>query len=168
MEETPVDILPLNAAFALSKGRPVRYKGNLVYSAFNVDVLPTTRLRIDILKSRRPPEQVLQLIGDGCLLCIGQQSAKKGKVWISEWKKPIEITFKDVKSSAKLYVTNGTSDEIGQPINSWGNYGILIEVIREDQEWILRCCQGMMPSLPDFNMLVLNVFKSEVARLPIG
>jgi hypothetical protein len=105
----------------------------------------------------------LHLYSEKCRILIGKGSAKKGEVWLSEWDKPIEIAFDKVEIGAKFMMWNATSHTIGASTNDWGNYGMLVEEIEEEKEWLLRCSQGMMPILPDFESLILRIRASPSA-----
>lgn len=155
--DIPIDVLPFNEAFHRSKAGPISYKGNIVHMAFRIQIEAQTRLWIDILKRRSPPEQALHLVADGCEIVIRQKASCKGLIWVSEWLEPIEISFLNVKEGARFMMWNATSSEIGLSTNDWGNYGLVIEQASPGREWILRCSQGMMPQLPDFDALVLRV-----------
>lgn len=155
--DMPQDVLPLRAAFKLSRGGPIIYGGKLVFMAYRILVSADTRLTITIMQKRQPPEQVLHLYSDGCKIQVGTGSAQKGEIWISEWNKPIEISFLNVSNGARFMMGNATSHQIGASTNDWGNYGMLVDEIEPDRQWVLKCSQGMMPNLPDFEALVLHV-----------
>lgn len=153
----PIDVLPFNEAFDRSRAGPISYQGNIVHRAFRLQVAPGVRLVIEVIRSHSPPEQALHLLSVNAKINISGDSRKRGLIWISEWDAPIEVSFDNVKADAKFMMGNATSHQVGASTNDWGNYGMIIREEISDRVWLLRCSQGMMPKLPDFDDLVLRI-----------
>lgn len=162
-KEMPIDVLPFRTAFQLSEGGPIKYKGRTVVRAFRTTVTENTKLIISVLKRQGPPPEIaLHVYGQNCIPKIGQGTKKAGVIWLSQWDKPIEITFEKVKQNAEFVFWNAVGLRIGGATNdSWGNFGMIVESEIEAEQWIVRCCQSEIDKNPDFDGLQLRVTKRE-------
>lgn len=152
--------LPFSDAFIKNKGKPLLYRGKLLYVSLRVDLACESVLRIDVLRHQASPEQVIEIVAQRCMLA--NQDSKTGKsrsiaIYVSEWSQPICLSVVDVVPGARIFIGNATASTIRGPIwSGMGNYALQIES-KAENEYLCRCSQGMWPSKPDFNALVFTV-----------